>query len=174
MLVTIHRRESFGPPIERICRALRELAERYSPGLHIVYPLHLNPNAQAPARRILSGVSGVALLPPLDYRSLLHVMKSSYLVLTDSGGIQEEAPALGKPVLVLREVTERPEGVASGVAKLIGTDRERIVAETSRLLEDPALHQRMVRPVNLYGDGHAAERIVEALLSAHAGGAGTG
>lgn len=174
ILVTMHRRESFGPPIERICRALRELAERYGPGLHIVYPLHPNPNAQAPARRILSGVSGIALLPPLDYHSLVHLMKSSYLVLTDSGGIQEEAPALGKPVLVLREVTERPEGVASGVAKLIGTDRERIVAETSRLLEDPALHQRMVRPVNLYGDGHAAERIVEALLSAHAGGAGTG
>jgi UDP-N-acetylglucosamine 2-epimerase (non-hydrolysing) len=168
VLVTMHRRESFGPPIESVCGALRDLAERYGDRLQIVFPLHLNPNAQVPARRILRGISNVSLVPPLDYLSLVHLMKRSYLVLTDSGGIQEEAPALGKPVLVLREVTERPEGIASGVAKLIGTDREHVVAETARLLEDPVLHQRMSRPLNLYGDGHAARRIVEALLSAPA------
>lgn len=166
ILVTMHRRENFGPPIESICGALRELAERYGHGLQIVYPLHLNPNARAPAQRILGGMSNVSLVPPLDYLALVHLMKRSYLVLTDSGGIQEEAPALGKPVLVLREVTERPEGVASGVAKVIGTDRGRIVAETVRLLENPVLYQRMARPLSLYGDGHAAERIVEALLNA--------
>ena len=171
VLVTIHRRENFGPPMESICGALRELAERYGDRLRIVYPLHLNPNVQVPARRLLEGIANVSLLPPLDYLSMVHLMKRSYLMLTDSGGIQEEAPALGKPVLVLREVTERPEGVASGVAKVVGTDRERIVAETVRLLEDPVLHERMARAVNPYGDGHAAERIVEALLNAQADGA---
>lgn len=168
VLVTLHRREHLGPTMEGICGALRDLAERYGRDLQIVYPLHLNPHAQAPARRILSDVPGIALLPPLDYLSLVHLMKRSYLVLTDSGGIQEEAPALGTPVLVLREVTERPEGVTSGVAKLIGTERRRIVAETARLLEDPALRARMVGPENPYGDGHAAERIVEALLGVRA------
>ena len=168
VLVTMHRRENFGASMERVCGALRDLAERYGDRLHIVFPLHLNPNAQGPARRILSGMSNVSLVPPLDYLSLVHLMKRSHVVLTDSGGLQEEAPALGKPVLVLREVTERPEGVASGVAKVIGSDRKSVVEETTRLLEDPALHQRMARPLNLYGDGHAAERVVEALLDAHA------
>lgn len=168
VLVTMHRRENFGRPMEDVCDALRELAERYGDRVHIVYPLHLNPNAQVPARRILGRMSNVSLIPPLDYLSLVHLMKRSYLVLTDSGGIQEEAPTLGTPVLVLREVTERPEGVASGVAKVIGTDRERVVAETVRLLEDPVLHRKMARPLNLYGDGRAAERIVESLLNAPA------
>lgn len=167
VLVTIHRRENLGGPIESVCGALRELAARYGDRLHIVYPLHLNPSAQFPARRILRGVSNVSLLPPLDYLSLVHLMRRAYLVLTDSGGIQEEAPALGKPVLVLREVTDRPEGVAGGAAKVIGTDRERVVAETVRLLEDPVLYQRMAQPLTLYGDGRAAQRIVEALLNAH-------
>ena len=166
VLVTMHRRENFGRPMESVCAALRELAGRYRDRLHIVYPLHLNPDAQSSARRILDRVPNVSLIPPLDYVSLVHLMKRAHLVLTDSGGIQEEAPALGIPVLVLREVTERPEGVASGVAKLVGTDRERVVAETVRILEDPVLHRRMARRLSLYGDGHAAERIVDALLNA--------
>jgi UDP-N-acetylglucosamine 2-epimerase (non-hydrolysing) len=170
VLVTVHRRENFGPPLERICGALRALAERYGDLVRIIYPLHLNPHVHVTARRFLGCLPNVSLIPPLDYLSLVHLLKCSYLVLTDSGGLQEEAPALGKPVLVLREITERPEGVTSGAAKVIGTGRERIVAETVRLLEDPVLRERMTRTVNPYGDGHAAERIVEALLNAHVGG----
>jgi len=162
-LVTAHRRENCGEPLENICAALREIAEKYRDNVHIVYPVHLNPNVQGPVYLRLSDVPNITLLPPLDYLPMVHFMKRAYLVLTDSGGIQEEAPGLGKPVLVLRNVTERPEAVEAGTLKVVGTDRERIVAETVRLLENRAEYERMARAVNPYGDGRAAERIVEAL-----------
>jgi len=162
ILVTAHRRENFGQPILRICEALRTLAETY-PDIRIVYPVHKNPNIWEPVHRLLGQVSNIFLLPPVDYLSLVQLMKRSYVVLTDSGGIQEEAPALGVPALVLREVTERPEGVASGNVKLVGSDTQRIISETSRLLVDPAEHLRMAGATNPYGDGHAAERIASIL-----------
>ena len=164
VLVTAHRRENFGQPLENICQALKEIAGRHSGDVHIVYPVHPNPNVQAPVYQMLGDVSNITLLPPLDYLSLVYLMKRCYLVLTDSGGIQEEAPSLGKPVLVLRVKTERPEGIEAGAAKVVGTNRTRIVAETIRLLEDASEYQRMARAVNPYGDGHTAERIVAHLL----------
>jgi UDP-N-acetylglucosamine 2-epimerase (non-hydrolysing) len=163
ILVTAHRRENFGRPLEDICAALRQLAGRGD--VEIVYPVHLNPNVQEPARRILGDVPHVTLLPPLDYLPLVHLMKRSALVLTDSGGIQEEAPAFGVPALVLREVTERPEGVEAGVLKLVGTDSARIVGEANRLLDDASAYASMARAVNPFGDGRAALRIVEKLSS---------
>lgn len=164
VLVTAHRRENFGQPLENICQALREIAGRHSGDVHIVYPVHPNPNVQAPVYQMLGDVSNITLLPPLDYLSLVYLMKRCYLVLTDSGGIQEEAPSLGKPVLVLRVKTERPEGIEAGTAKVVGTSQTRIVAEAIRLLEDASEYQRMARAVNPYGDGHTAERIVAHLL----------
>lgn len=166
ILVTAHRRENFGQPFERICNAIKELAEIYGGEIQIVYPVHLNPNVQEPVYRILSGISNVHLLPPLDYLPMVHLMKRAKIVLTDSGGLQEEAPGLGVPVLVMREVTERPEGVQAGTVKLVGTDTERIVSEARRLLDDTEAHAAMARAVNPYGDGHAAERIVELVLNA--------
>ena len=162
ILVTAHRRENFGKPMENIFHALKELAERND--VEIVYPVHLNPNVQEPANRILKDVNHITLLPPLDYLPLVHLMKHATLILTDSGGIQEEAPAFGIPVLVLRETTERPEGVDAGTLKLVGTETSRIVAEAGRLLDDPVEYGQMSKASNPYGDGHAAERIVEALL----------
>ncbi|HEX6304639.1 MAG TPA: UDP-N-acetylglucosamine 2-epimerase (non-hydrolyzing) [Anaerolineales bacterium] len=164
ILVTAHRRENFGLPLENICTALKLLAETYAHELRIVYPVHLNPNVQEPVHRILGDVPNIHLLPPFDYLPLVHLMKRATLVLTDSGGLQEEAPGLGVPVLVLREVTERPEGVEAGTVKLVGTDAGQIVAQARRLLDDPQSHAAMARAVNPYGDGHAAERIVAALL----------
>lgn len=169
LLVTVHRRESFGPQIEDIFMALREIAERFLSSVHIVYPVHLNPSVQSPAYRLLSDQSNITLLPPLDYVQFVHLMKRADLVITDSGGIQEEAPALGKPVLVLRDVTERLEAVAAGTVKIVGTRAERIVAETARLLQDPEEYSRMARAVNPYGDGHAAERILKSLLEYETG-----
>jgi UDP-N-acetylglucosamine 2-epimerase (non-hydrolysing) len=162
VLVTAHRRENFGQPLDDICEALKQLAARGD--VEIVYPVHLNPNVQKPVHRLLDNVPHITLLPPLDYLPLVHLMKRANLILTDSGGIQEEAPAFGVPALVLREVTERPEGVAAGVLKLVGTDTSRIVREANRLLDDPSAHAEMARASNPYGDGHAARRIVEALL----------
>ena len=164
ILVTAHRRENFGRPLENICLALRDIAARYDTRLRIVYPVHLNPNVWEPVHRLLENVPNIILIPPVDYLSLVHLMKHSYLVLTDSGGIQEEAPGLGKPVLVLREVTERPEAVEAGTVRLVGTDRQRIVAETVRLLENEAAYLQMAQAVNPYGDGQAGRRIVVALL----------
>ena len=164
VLVTAHRRENFGKPLEQICLALKELAELYQDGIRIVYPVHLNPNVQEPVHRILGRVPWVTLLPPLDYLPLVHLLKKTTVLLTDSGGLQEEAPGLGVPVLVLREVTERPEGVDAGTVRLVGAGRERIVHHTRRLLDDPAAHAAMAQAVNPYGDGHAAERIVQALI----------
>lgn len=162
ILVTAHRRENFGEPMENICRALTQLAGRGD--VEIVYPVHLNPNVQEPVNRLLKGVDHVTLLPPLDYLPLVHLMKRSRLILTDSGGIQEEAPAFGIPTLVLRDVTERPEGVQAGTLKLTGTETAQITSEANRLLDDPSAYNAMARAANPYGDGHAAERIVQALL----------
>ncbi len=163
ILVTAHRRENFGEPLENICGALKELARRGD--VEIVYPVHLNPHVQEPVNRILKNVDHITLLPPLDYLPLVHMMKHAKLILTDSGGIQEEAPAFGLPVLVLREVTERPEGVESGVLKLVGTGTSRIVQEARRLLEDESAYAAMAKASNPFGDGRAAKRIVHSLLS---------
>jgi UDP-N-acetylglucosamine 2-epimerase (non-hydrolysing) len=162
ILVTAHRRENFGQPFEQICQAIKELASR--PDVEIVYPVHLNPNVQEPVNRSLRGMPHVTLLPPLEYRPMVHLMKHAELLLTDSGGLQEEAPSLGIPVLVLRETTERPEGVEAGTLKLVGTETSHIVREANRLLDDPAAHARMAKAANPYGDGHAAERIIDALM----------
>jgi len=162
ILVTVHRRESFGHPLMQICRALRAIAQNHPEAL-LVYPVHPNPNVRLRVREKLDGVEGVVLVPPLDYFAFLHLLKRAYLVLTDSGGVQEEAPSFRVPVLVLREVTERPEGVAAGVAKLVGMDAGRIVRETGRLLKNPRAYERMRRPANPYGDGRAARRIADYL-----------
>jgi UDP-N-acetylglucosamine 2-epimerase (non-hydrolysing) len=164
VLVTAHRRENFGQPLENICWAIKTLADHYAGEVHFVYPVHLNPNVQEPAYRLLGDQSHVTLLPPLDYLPLVNVMKRATLVLTDSGGLQEEAPGLGVPTLVLRNTTERPEGVEAGTLKLVGTDSAVIIAEARCLLDDPEAHAAMAGAVNPYGDGHAAERIVQAIL----------
>lgn len=163
VLITGHRRESFGKPFETICLAIRELAGLFS-SVHFVYPVHLNPNVQDPVRRLLGGLSNVHLIDPLPYDAFVCMMEKAAVILTDSGGIQEEAPSLGKPVLVMREETERPEGIDAGNARLVRTDRRQIVDETKRLLEDQVHYQTTCVARNPYGDGHAAGRIVDALL----------
>ena len=184
ILVTGHRRENFGPGFENICWALRDVVE-HSPGVLVVYPVHLNPNVQRPVYEILStgGAGGTGdarimetdqgsrlfLLPPLEYAPFVYLLSQSYLVLTDSGGIQEEAPALGKPVLVMREVTERPEAVWAGTVKLVGTEWPRIFQEVRELLENPASYRAMAQARNPYGDGQAATRIVQVLKREFAG-----
>ena len=164
VVVTAHRRENFGSPIESICAALKSLADKFRNDIHIVYPVHLNPLIQGPVRQRLSGIPNLTLLDPLDYLPMIHLLKAATVVLTDSGGIQEEATGLGKPTLVLREKTERPEGVTAGVLKLVGTDTEKIISETSRLLTDPSAWAEMAHAANPFGDGHAAERIVQGIL----------
>jgi len=164
LLVTAHRRENFGQPLEMICRALLNIAERYHNTAHIVYPVHLNPYVWEPVHRMLAGVPGITLLPPLSYLWLVKLLKQSYLVLTDSGGLQEEAPCLGKPVLVLRNTTERPDAVEAGTSRLIGVAAENIVDETARLLDNKQAYRQMARAVHCYGDGKAAQRIVSGLL----------
>ncbi len=164
ILVTAHRRESFGKPLESLCLALRDLVERNN-NIEIVYPVHMNPNVQEPVRRILSNHPRIHLLEPLRYEQFAHLMTKAYLILTDSGGIQEEAPILGKPTLVLRETTERPEAIEAGTAVLVGIERERIIHETERLLNSREKYQAMTRAGSPFGDGHAAERIVAILLS---------
>ncbi|HYI91953.1 MAG TPA: UDP-N-acetylglucosamine 2-epimerase (non-hydrolyzing) [Bryobacteraceae bacterium] len=163
IVVTAHRRESFGLPFERICSALAILSQR--PDVQIVYPIHPNPNVRAAAEKYLKDELNIVLVDPLSYVCFVDLMRRSYLLLTDSGGIQEEGPSLGKPVLVMRETTERPEGVAAGLTRLVGTDKATIVAETSKLLDDPTEYAKMTRPLNPYGDGHASRRIVEAIRS---------
>jgi UDP-N-acetylglucosamine 2-epimerase (non-hydrolysing) len=162
ILVTGHRRESFGQGFENICIALRRIAERND--IQIVYPVHLNPNVSTPVKRTLGGLNNVFLLDPLEYLPFVYLMSRSYLIITDSGGIQEEAPSLGKPVLVMRDTTERPEAVDAGTVRLVGTDSDRIVAETLGLLDDNAQYQHMARAHNPYGDGLAARRIVGELI----------
>jgi UDP-N-acetylglucosamine 2-epimerase (non-hydrolysing) len=165
ILVTAHRRENFGKPLENICAALKELAEFYGDGIRIVYPVHLNPNVQEPVYRLLSKIPNIILLNPVDYLPMVHLMKHASLVLTDSGGLQEEAPALGIPVLVMRAVTERPEGVSAGTVRLVGTDQEQIVEQSRNLLDDPQAYAAMAQAINPYGDGKAAKRITDAILN---------
>ena len=161
VLVTAHRRESFGPGFDRICRALARLSER--PDVQIVYPVHPNPNVQGAVNRHLRHHSSVALIEPLDYVSFVDLMRRAYLLITDSGGIQEEGPSFGKPILVLREKTERPEAVVAGTVRLVGTDEDLILREATTLLDHPAAYQAMARRHNPYGDGHASKRIAEIL-----------
>ena len=162
VLVTGHRRESFGRPFEALCEALVHLREDHE-DIEIVYPAHLNPNVQEPVKRLLGNREGIHLIAPLDYPYLIWLLSKSYMVLTDSGGIQEEAPSLGKPVLVLREVTERIEGIEAGTALLVGTSPDRIEKEAARLLTDPAAYQSMAASKNPYGDGSASQQVVQVL-----------
>jgi len=166
ILVTGHRRENFGAGFENICQALADIA-RAHPDTDILYPVHLNPNVQEPVRRLLgSGAhANVHLIEPVDYLPFVYLMTRSYLIITDSGGVQEEAPSLGKPVLVMRETTERPEAVAAGTVRLVGTDRQKIVDEASLLLGNPTAYEKMSMAHNPYGDGMAAQRIAERLMT---------
>lgn len=166
VLITGHRRENFGDGFLQICNALRELAGRY-PDVHFVYPVHLNPNVQKPVHEILENLANVHLIQPLDYEPFLYLLKHCYLVLTDSGGIQEEAPSLGKPVLVMRDVTERPEAVDAGTVRLVGANQTQIVKSIVELIDDPQLYASMSRAHNPYGDGRACERIVKVLKGVH-------
>lgn len=158
ILVTGHRRESFGGGFERICEALRQLAVRY-PDIDIVYPVHLNPNVREPVERLLGKTSNIHLLAPQDYRPFIWLMMNAHVILTDSGGIQEEAPSLGKPVIVMRDTTERPEAVTAGSVELVGTNTKKIVSEASRLIDDENAWKKMSKAHNPYGDGKAASRI---------------
>lgn len=162
IVVTGHRRENFGDGFEAICRALRQLAGRED--VQIVYPVHLNPNVQRPVQAILAGYENIHLLEPLDYLPFIRLLDRAFLIITDSGGIQEEAPSLGKPVLVMREITERPEAVEAGTVRLVGTDEKRIFSEAVRLLDDKKLYESMARAHNPYGDGNASQRILKEIL----------
>lgn len=162
ILITGHRRENFGDGFLEICGALKRLAESY-PSVHFIYPVHLNPNVQNPVNQVLSSYTNVHLIPPLEYEPFLVLLNNCYFVLTDSGGIQEEAPSLGKPVLVMRDITERPEAVLAGTVRLVGANSERIFYEVSRLLENEADYSSMAQANNPYGDGFACERIVKFL-----------
>jgi UDP-N-acetylglucosamine 2-epimerase (hydrolysing) len=166
ILVTGHRRESFGKPFEEFCLALREIARNH-PDTVLVYPVHLNPNVQTPVYRILGRQDRIYLIPPVEYLPFVHLMDRSHLIITDSGGIQEEAPSFHKPVLVTRNVTEREEAVEIGLARLVGKDRERIITEASRLLTDPEAYAQMSNGKNPFGDGRSSERIANILLSAN-------
>lgn len=163
ILVTGHRRENFGSGFEQMCQALAELAARGD--TQIVYPVHLNPNVQEPVNRILGSAPNVILIEPLDYLPFVYLMSRSYFIVTDSGGVQEEAPSLGKPVLVMRDTTERPEAVDAGTVLLVGTSQARIVDAATRLLDDPAAYEQMSRAHNPYGDGQASRRIADAILA---------
>jgi len=162
LLVTGHRRESFGSGFERICHALAEIARSHT-DVQVVYPVHLNPNVSEPVQRILQGINNIILIDPQDYLPFIYLMNNAYLILTDSGGIQEEAPALGKPVLVMRDTTERPEAVEAGTVRLVGTQTEKIVQVVTQLLTNDDAYQKMSRAHNPYGDGKACLRILEAL-----------
>lgn len=162
LLVTGHRRENFGPPFLSLCESIRDLARAFP--IEVVYPVHLNPNVQAPVRQVLDGIDNVHLIPPQDYLPFVYLMKRSHVILTDSGGIQEEGPSLGKPVFVMRNVTERPEAVTAGTVKLVGTDRERIFESVAEVLRDSVLYNGMSRAHNPYGDGKACSRIADIVL----------
>ena len=164
VLITGHRRENFGAGFLQICEALRDLSSKY-PEVHFVYPVHLNPNVQAPVNELLGQLDNVHLIVPQDYEPFVYLLKHCYLVLTDSGGIQEEAPSLGKPVLVMRDVTERPEAVEAGTVRLVGSDRQAIVSAVSSLVDRPEIYEQMSAAHNPYGDGQACKRIADALLS---------
>ncbi len=162
ILVTGHRRESFGKDFEDICHGLKEIAER-NEDVQLIYPVHLNPNVREPVYRILGSTENIHLIEPLDYALFVFLMNCAYLILTDSGGIQEEAPSLGKPVLVMRKKTERPEAIEAGTAEIVGTEAENIIKATQQLLDNKSKYEKMAKAVNPYGDGKAAERIVEIL-----------
>jgi UDP-N-acetylglucosamine 2-epimerase (non-hydrolysing) len=164
IVITAHRRENFGEPIRNICSAVESIAGKYSSRIEVVFPVHPNPNIQKPVREILKDIPNITLLPSMNYLSLVHLLRKSHLILTDSGGIQEEATGLGKPCLVLRKVTERPEGINAGALKLVGVDTEAISNETSRLLENDSEYQAMIPTSNPYGMGDAASKIVELLI----------
>jgi len=164
ILITAHRRESFGRKFDQMCNAFKVIIKN-NPDIEIVYPVHLNPNVQMPVMKIISNEERIHLIKPLDYMPFIHLMKRSYLILTDSGGIQEEAPSLGKPVLVMRNVSERLEGVSAGTVKVVGTDKKNIIKETQILLDSKEEYKRMSKAINPYGDGKASERIVEVLLT---------
>lgn len=171
ILVTGHRRENFGKGFEQICRALVTIAERY-PEVDIVYPVHLNPNVNKPVKQLLGAIKNIYLIDPVEYLPFIYLMKSAYLILTDSGGIQEEAPSLGKPVLVMRDTTERPEAVAAGTVRLVGANMEKIVDNVNQLLTDEQLYAKMSFAQNPYGDGYSSSRIVQVIsnmanISAH-------
>ena len=165
ILVTGHRRESFGEPFKKICSALKKLAKSF-PEFEIVYPVHLNPNVKKLVFKMLKSIPNIHLIKPLDYPSFVWLMKKSYIILTDSGGIQEEAPSIKKPVLVMREVTERPEGIKAGIAKIVGTNDKNIVKSVRKLIKDKKLYKKMTTTKNPYGDGKASQRILKALNNA--------
>ena len=162
--MTAHRRENLGEPIINICRAVREIASRHKDDVVFVYPVHLNPHIQQPVNSLLWDIENVILTEPLDYLPFVHLMKKAYFILTDSGGLQEEAPSLGKPVLVLRQTTERPEGVKAGCVKVIGTDFSKIVLEINDLLKNKTKYTAMSKAVNPYGDGKASQRIIKRIM----------
>ncbi len=164
ILITGHRRENFGSGFEQLCLAIRTIAMQY-PDVQMIYPVHLNPNVQEPVNRILTGIPNLVLTPPVDYPAFIYLMQQSYLILTDSGGVQEEAPALGKPILVMRDTTERPEAVKAGVALLIGTEYEILINAVSSLLDDPIAYNKMSKAINPYGNGMAAECIANDLMT---------
>ncbi len=164
VLITAHRRENFGKPIRNICEAIKAVARQFSSQFHFIYPVHLNPNIRRPVYEILEGIENVHLTEPLEYLPLVHLMKKSYFVLTDSGGLQEEAPSLGKPVLVMRQTTERPEGVKAGCVEVIGTDKNAIIKKAIELIKNKKKYRRMARAKNPYGDGKASQRIVKRIL----------
>jgi UDP-N-acetylglucosamine 2-epimerase (non-hydrolysing) len=166
ILVTAHRRESFGLPFEEMCRAMLDIVNN-NPGIGIIYPVHPNPNVRSKAFSILKEHPQILLIEPVDYLSFVHLMKLAYLILTDSGGIQEEAPTVGRPVLIMREKTERPEGIQAGVARLVGTKREEIVSQAQLLLDSEQEYKKMVNNINPYGDGNASQRIVNLLIEHH-------
>lgn len=166
ILVTGHRRENHGQGFINICTALRTIAEN-NPGIHIVYPVHLNPNVQKPVRELLSDVANIHLIEPLQYEQFITMMDRSFFIITDSGGVQEEAPSLGKPVLVMRDTTERPEAVEAGTVKLVGTDTDLIIAEAQKLIDDQEAYRAMSQASNPYGDGKACEKIIEFLKGSH-------
>ena len=163
ILVTGHRRENFGDGFERICKAIANIANKY-PDFQIIYPVHLNPKVQEPVNRLLGNFENIYLIEPQDYLPFVYLMIKSHLILTDSGGVQEEAPSLGKPVLVMRETTERPEAIAAGTVRLVGTDVDKICREVDRLIKDISAYEKMSQKVNPYGDGFASKRILEALV----------
>ena len=164
ILVTGHRRENHGQGFINICKALKAIAEN-NQDIHIVYPVHLNPNVQKPVKELLSGIENIHLIKPLQYEQFIYMMEQSYFIITDSGGVQEEAPSLGKPVLVMRDTTERPEALEAGTVKLVGTDTELIVREAQKLLDDKAAYERMSKASNPYGDGEACQKILDFMSS---------
>jgi UDP-N-acetylglucosamine 2-epimerase (non-hydrolysing) len=161
VLVTGHRRENFGDGFLNICKAVRDVAKKYSDEVQVIYPVHLNPNVQKPVYELLNNIDNIKLIPPLAYPAFIWLMNKSYLILTDSGGVQEEAPSLGKPVLVMRETTERPEAVDAGTVRLVGTDYNKIHYEISRLIDDTVYYDTMHKAINPYGDGQASKRIAD-------------